>query len=616
MRKIFEKLKRTWAWCKRKWKQLLGALGIGAIGIALAVGVSSAQSDVSLERMRGKYEQAMELKAKYQLNGASLTREAKADPKDRIIVEIGDRNKSEFTPEIKLSRWDEVSFKVIPNLQGIAQKDKKLNFEGGKIKFETPKIEYLMYDTKNGYVQDVILKEKPATNKVEFAIETSGLDFFYQSPLTEKFQNGYSEEFQKEIVVSETQVKDLEGNVLVERPIEVVNSYAVYHQTKGGMNDINGKEYKTGKAFHIYRPHIIDAEGKETWGELDIDIEKGIMTKTTPQEFLDNAVFPVMMGTPGTTTGYFNAYDPGEAWNLNPANMVDGSLATYAYTLTDGLVQKLTSHTTAPLSNISAVKVRAYGYGDGNDWIYLRPIFSGGDGDNHQWIPSASAQWSDWFDITDDTNAPADWDSFFTSLDLDIEYTKSGKANAIRIYRVEVMEVYDNNTFGYTSAGGSSSIAETAYFGSVFTGAAGTGDSISAYCGGTSANSNYKMSVYLHSDSTKITNGDTNEGSLTISANWYTQTFVTSPDFSAVDYVLVYQNANNFPDNGFKYDAGDINQGHTQTNTYGTFPSTASFTHNNNKYSIYATYTTEGGEGEEEPIPDMSQIIGYALNRL
>ncbi|MFA5014825.1 MAG: hypothetical protein WC549_04730, partial [Actinomycetota bacterium] len=68
-------------------------------------------------------------------------------------------------------------------------------------------------------------------------------------------------------------------------------SYAVYHQTKGGMNDKDGKEYKTGKAFHIFRPHIIDAVGKETWGILHI--ENGIYSVEIPQDFLDKAQFPI-----------------------------------------------------------------------------------------------------------------------------------------------------------------------------------------------------------------------------------------------------------------------------------------------------------------------------------
>jgi hypothetical protein len=42
--------------------------------------------------------------------------------------------------------------------------------------------------------------------------------------------------------------------------------------------------------------------------------------------------------------------------------------------------------------------------------IILRPVFSGGDGDDHVFVTSSSAVWSSWFDITDDTNISGKWD--------------------------------------------------------------------------------------------------------------------------------------------------------------------------------------------------------------
>ena len=51
------------------------------------------------------------------------------------------------------------------------------------------------------------------------------------------------------------------------------------------------KNYRAGKAFHIYRPKMIDSVGTEVWGELKID--KGKLTVTIPQEFLDNAIYPI-----------------------------------------------------------------------------------------------------------------------------------------------------------------------------------------------------------------------------------------------------------------------------------------------------------------------------------
>src|SRR4030042_3248648 len=283
--------KKVWAWIKKQAKKLLIILGI--ISIVYAAD-DLTTNEISPEEVAIKFEQS-QIKQNYTLDGVKLERKIiknaeldkyKNEPKDEIKIETGSNEPvavkgllggatgattSEFTPSIKLTRWNEVNFKITPiGLDKVATKDKTLSFEGEKIKFGTPKMSFEMYETaeEDGYKYIWYLNEKPATNKVEFQIETSGLDFFYQPPLTQEYQNGYSEEFQKEIVVSETQVKDLDGNVLVERPIEIVGSYAVYHQTKGGMNDINGKEYKEGKVFHIYRPKIIDTNGTETWGIL------------------------------------------------------------------------------------------------------------------------------------------------------------------------------------------------------------------------------------------------------------------------------------------------------------------------------------------------------------
>lgn len=259
-------------------------------------------SKISEEAMVDKYNQSSEeIKNKYKLEDATLVKtdiknaeldKYKGEPKDEIKITLGNKDAAEFTPDIELKRWNEVSFKIKPKgLDNVAIKDKDLKLEDGKVKFKTPKMDFEMFDYEDGYKYIWYLNEKPASNKMEFEIQSEGLDFFRQPPLTEEYQNGYNEEFQKEIIVSETQVKDLEGNILVERPENVVGSYAVYHQTKGGMVDSYGKDYKTGKAFHIFRPHLIDANGVETWGILKI--ENGIYSVEIPQEFLDNAVYPI-----------------------------------------------------------------------------------------------------------------------------------------------------------------------------------------------------------------------------------------------------------------------------------------------------------------------------------
>jgi hypothetical protein len=223
----------------------------------------------------------------------------KNEPKDEINVEIGDSKQTEFYPQIKLMRWtNETNFSV--RLKDTEYEKATITTDKDKIIWDKDniKIEFFDYaEGEGGHKMIWFLKEKPLTNKVEFSLQSKGLDFFRQPPLTEEYQNGYSEEFQKEIVVTETQVKDLEGNVLVERPENVVGSYAVYHSTKGGMNDINGKEYKTGQMGMIYPSHLTDAEGKESKVKLVIDVINSTFTEEIPQDFLDTAVYPIRGNT-------------------------------------------------------------------------------------------------------------------------------------------------------------------------------------------------------------------------------------------------------------------------------------------------------------------------------
>ncbi len=246
---------------------------IGGTALVVAggvfVGVTGGQ-DISA--IQNKYDQASQIKAEYTLDNTALTKPAIDE--NSIKIKIGDEKSENFEPEFYISRWeDEVWFKIKPRLEGVAEKDKVLTLEGDKIKFETPKIDYHFYSLGNAYESEVILKEKPASNVITSDIETEGLDFFYQRELT-----------QQEIDRGDY------------RPENMVGSYAVYHSTKA--NHILGqKNYENGKAFHIYRPQMEDANGWKVWGELFIDTEQGIQKVTMPEDFWNNAVYPIRHAT-------------------------------------------------------------------------------------------------------------------------------------------------------------------------------------------------------------------------------------------------------------------------------------------------------------------------------
>jgi len=269
---IWEKIKTFGRWVKRKVKQLLIWLGIIGIATASTVVVQDlTRNEVSLDKLQQKYEQSVEIKEKYQMVGGALLREAKSNPRDRIVVEIGNKNSQEFVPEIIISRWDEVSFRIIPDLTGVATKDRDLIFEGDKIKFKTPKMDYEMYEYsegEGGYKFIWYLNEKPEDRTICFGIESSGLDFYYQPELTQE-----------------------EINRGAFRPENVVGSYAVY-MTNPGTNWVGGKLYRVGKFGHIYRPRLYDSSGWETWAERLL-IKDNQYCVIMPEDFWDKAVYPI-----------------------------------------------------------------------------------------------------------------------------------------------------------------------------------------------------------------------------------------------------------------------------------------------------------------------------------
>ncbi len=258
------------------------------------------------------------------ISGNAFTKFVKTDPRDRLEIEIGDTHQSDFLPQFKIKRWDNevnASFRLLDN------EPKQLVTEGEKIKLIGPKKEVHFYELppseelkEGGYEFEIILKEKPTTNKIEFSIETKGLDFFYQPELT-----------QEDKAMGETQ------------PENAIGSYAVYHKTKGGLNESGGKEYKVGKAGHIFRPKITDANGDWAWEELKIDIEKGILSVTIPQEFLDQAVYPIYSkgvnfgyetkGTTGTGNIKSDGYAYGSVFSPISTGNLD-SMSVYIYNTT------------------------------------------------------------------------------------------------------------------------------------------------------------------------------------------------------------------------------------------------------------------------------------------
>jgi len=226
-------------------------------------------------------------------------------------------------PEFTLNRWKETRFALKWNS---SYGTPSLSYVSNRISFETSNFTIKYYglskqshqNEMGGTEIEFVIKSNLNVNKITFPIETDNLKFYYQPPLYEEY--GFSEPFSNStFFVNATHVMRLINGTWVNeayRPENVVGSYAVYHATKTPFHRSKeeAEKYRAGKAFHIYRPKAVDSAGNEVWCDLNVDEAKGLLTITIPQEFLDNAVYPVIIDP---TFGYEAAGGSYSALNSN-----------------------------------------------------------------------------------------------------------------------------------------------------------------------------------------------------------------------------------------------------------------------------------------------------------
>ena len=242
-----------------------------------------------------KYDKKKEKDFKHIKN--TFLKEHLSDPTRKIEVEVGDIKQSSFFPQFKTKHWDnEVNFSVRLKSDGnsketYSKKDGLIEKKKGKRKARFYTKDSI--DEDGAFEFEVELSAKPKSNVIEFTTKSKGLDFFYQ-PLS---------------------LEEEEKNTLhsPERAEKVKGSYAVYHKEKSGdYSRMGGKNYRAGKAFHIYRPFVVDKKGNKVWCELHIYENKELLTITIPQDFLDTAIYPIIIDptfgytTNGATSGYAN----------------------------------------------------------------------------------------------------------------------------------------------------------------------------------------------------------------------------------------------------------------------------------------------------------------------
>lgn len=184
-----------------------------------------------------------------------------------------------FTPEILMEKWGECWFKLTATDNVSLQKESVV---GNKVSIRLGNNTHRYYVTGDGKLEyEIIFANKPPSNKVVLNCQWSeGLKFCKQLPLEDEWAR-------QPMDMTLPEYLDMHN-----RPDNVINSYAVYYEKKGN-------QYKTGKFCHIYRPFIIGADPKAdpnaVWGDLDFDEVARTLTIIIPQDFLDKAVYPVIV---------------------------------------------------------------------------------------------------------------------------------------------------------------------------------------------------------------------------------------------------------------------------------------------------------------------------------
>ena len=291
----------------------------------------------------------------FTLSANTLSRTVKDNPADRLEVEIGDAKQLDFKPQFKIKRWDnEVNF----SMRAEEKAGATMVEEDGKVKYKGKDVEVHQYEKPEagedgGFEFEWVLNKKPKSNVLRTTIQHKGLDFFYQPEITD-------EEAQATSFDGDT--RTLEEIKREMRPENVVGSYAVYHKTK--RDNGPDKHYKTGKAFHIYRPHAVDADGVKVWCELDIT--EGELTVTVPEKFLNKASYPVVVDP---TFGYTSEGGSNEV----SGNRITGS----RFTLTEAAtIDSITFEISAgvnfvPFPSPQSTKFQAAIYKDSDESLVL-----------------------------------------------------------------------------------------------------------------------------------------------------------------------------------------------------------------------------------------------------
>lgn len=271
-----------------------------------------------------------------------------------IQAEVGDTKQVDFYPQLKLLAWDnESNFSVRYSSDlSNATYSKDANDVVTWIGKDNVAVKiYEIVDPNDseatGFEFEFELPEKPATNRFDMTIQTKDLRFIYcniSDDAAQKYIDQMTEVAKAYPEAKITIPASIEEAKLQIGPENTHGSYAAYHNSK------KDNEYKTGKAFHIYRPKATDKEGRWTWCDIKIDTNTGILSITVPQDFLDNATYPLLVdptfgsttiGALGASSFFINDQAPAGKATSNASVSID-KITAYTCRTNDGSVSAKT----------------------------------------------------------------------------------------------------------------------------------------------------------------------------------------------------------------------------------------------------------------------------------
>lgn len=199
---------------------------------------------------------------------------------------IGGEGGSSFDPHVRCKRWGEEGSFALRLPDSSMSRGIRPTLDRGKIEWldAVNKVGLRAYslpvDDKfehGGLEFEILLSGIPLGSTMALPFETTGLDLHWQPPLTRAQQ-------QRGIV----------------RPDNVVNSIVAIRRNNSPLYFVPGEadKYKSGKAWHLFRPEAIDANGVRHW--VDWSLEAGRLVLAFDDWFL-SAAYPVAIDP---TVGY------------------------------------------------------------------------------------------------------------------------------------------------------------------------------------------------------------------------------------------------------------------------------------------------------------------------